>query len=140
MTSRRVGGRLRQTHGMAAYDGSADGTDAGPAARLAAERERVAQRLARLRGDFSGIVDASRDSNLDDEHDPEGATIAFERSQVDALVRQATAHLAEIDAALGRLAEGRYGVCVGCGRPIPAARLEARPSADRCVECAARRR
>jgi RNA polymerase-binding transcription factor DksA len=125
---------------MTAYDGSASGAGEGPAARLAAERERVAQRLARLRGDFSGIVAASRDSNLDDEHDPEGATIAFERSQVDALVRQATAHLAEIDAALDRLAEGGYGVCVTCGRPIPEERLEARPSADRCVDCASRGR
>jgi RNA polymerase-binding transcription factor DksA len=125
---------------VTAYGDGVGGASGDPAAQLAAERDRVAQRLARLRGDFTGIVDASRDSNLDDEHDPEGATIAFERSQVDALVRQASAHLAEIDAALERLAEGRYGVCVACGRPIPPGRLEARPSADRCVDCAGRGR
>ena len=43
-------------------------------------------RLAALTGDHAGIVEASRDSNADDEHDPEGATIAFERSQVGTLV------------------------------------------------------
>jgi RNA polymerase-binding transcription factor DksA len=35
---------------------------------------------------------------------------------------------------------GRYGVCVACGRPIAAERLEARPSADRCLRCAERTR
>jgi RNA polymerase-binding transcription factor DksA len=107
-----------------------------PATRLAEERARTAERLARLRHDFLGIVDASRDSNADDEHDPEGATIAFERSQVDALVRQAQAHLAEIDAAVERLATGGYGVCEACGRPIAAGRLEVRPTARTCVRCA----
>lgn len=107
-----------------------------PGALLAAERDRTAERLARLRRDFLGVVDASRDSNADDEHDPEGATIAFERSQVDALIRQAEAHLAEVDAAYGRLAAGTYGVCEVCGRPIAAERLEARPTARACVRCA----
>jgi DnaK suppressor protein len=81
-------------------------------------------------------VAASRDSNADDEHDPEGATIAFERSQVDSLIRQVEGHLAEIDEALARVTDGTYGVCVRCGRPIPAGRLEARPSARTCVACA----
>ncbi len=108
----------------------------GPAARLLAERAALELRLARLRDDFTGIVAASRDSNADDEHDPEGATIAFERSQVDALVHQAEAHLADVDAALARVRTGRYGVCDRCGQDIPAARLEARPTARTCVGCA----
>ena len=95
-------------------------------------------RLAGLRGDFAGVVEASRDSNADDEHDVEGASIAFERSQVDTLIRQVEGHLAEIDDALARVADGTYGVCVSCGLPIPAGRLEARPSARTCVACAAR--
>jgi RNA polymerase-binding transcription factor DksA len=107
-----------------------------PDALLAAERDRTAERLARLRRDFLGVVDASRDSNADDEHDPEGATIAFERSQVDALIRQAETHLTEIDAAYARLAAGTYGVCEVCGRPIAGERLEARPTARTCVRCA----
>ena len=107
-------------------------------ARLEADRRTALARLARLRADFGGIVDASRDSNADDEHDPEGATIAFERSQVDALVRQTVHHLAEVDEALARLAGGTYGVCERCGEPIPEGRLEARPVARTCVPCASR--
>ncbi|WP_306514392.1 TraR/DksA family transcriptional regulator, partial [Janibacter hoylei] len=81
---------------------------------------------------------ASEGSNADDEHDPEGATIAFERSQVDALARQAREHLREIDAALARLDAGDYGTCERCGRPISAGRLEARPTARTCIDCAGR--
>lgn len=106
-----------------------------PGALLEHERRVTLDRLAALRTDFSGIVEASRDSNADDEHDPEGSTIAFERSQVDALVHQAERHLAEVDAALARLAAGAYGVCERCGRQIPTERLEARPVARTCVSC-----
>ena len=55
-------------------------------------------------------MQASRDSNADDEHDVEGATIAFERSQVDSLIRQVEGHLAQIDEALERVESGTYGV------------------------------
>jgi DnaK suppressor protein len=81
-------------------------------------------------------VAASRDSNADDEHDPEGATIAFERAQLVAVLRQANADLEELDAALGRVEDGSYGVCERCGLPIASARLEARPWARRCLACA----
>ena len=104
--------------------------------RLEEERRRTTARLAALRGDHRGFVDASRDTNADDEHDPEGATIAFEREQVAALVRQAEDHLAQVEAALERLDEGTYGRCTVCGRPIPDERLEVRPTATTCVGCA----
>jgi DnaK suppressor protein len=48
--------------------------------------------------------------------------------------------LAEIDAALARIAAGSYGTCVHCGEAIPAQRLEVRPFADSCVSCAGRPR
>ena len=79
---------------------------------------RTTERLAALTGDYAGIVEASRDSNADDEHDPEGSTIAFERSQVGTLVEDARHHLAEITAARERLAEGSYGTCERCGGRI----------------------
>lgn len=104
--------------------------------RLEAERAQTLRRLANLTSDFDAVVAASRDTNADDEHDPEGATIAFERSQVDALVRQARRNLVEIDAALDRLSAGTYGVCEVCGGPIGEGRLEARPAARRCIVCA----
>jgi DnaK suppressor protein len=84
-------------------------------------------------------VEASRDSNADDEHDPEGATIAFERSQVSSLVEQARAHLAELAEAGRRLQDGTYGVCEVCRGPIAVGRLEARPVARTCVTCAGSR-
>lgn len=105
--------------------------------RLEVERQQTLRRLASLTRDFDGVVAASLDSNADDEHDPEGATIAFERSQVTALVQQARQHLDEVDAALGRVHDGTYGTCRSCGQPIAAKRLEARPVARSCIACAA---
>lgn len=107
--------------------------------RLDDERAQILRRLADLTDDYGAVVAASRDTNADDEHDPEGATIAFERSQVGALVRQARQHLAEVDAAVARLDEGTYGTCEGCGEPIPAERLDARPVARLCIGCAVSR-
>lgn len=104
--------------------------------RLEAERSETLRRLASLNRDFEGVVAASRDSNADDEHDPEGATIAFEREQTGALVSQAQHHLTEIDAALERVAVGTFGTCEKCGGPIAAGRLEARPVARTCIRCA----
>jgi DnaK suppressor protein len=104
---------------------------------LEAQRQHALRRLADLTGDFNEVVAASRDANADDEHDPEGATIAFERSQVAALVLQVQHQLTEIEAAIERLAAGTYGVCEQCGQPIAAARLGARPTARTCIGCAA---
>lgn len=108
--------------------------------RLAAENTQALQRLADLTHDFDAMVAASRDTNADDEHDPEGATIAFERSQVEALVRQAEQHLEQIDAAVKRLDAGTYGRCEVCETPIGDGRLEARPAARVCIQCAASNR
>ncbi|MEO7059215.1 MAG: TraR/DksA C4-type zinc finger protein [Lapillicoccus sp.] len=106
--------------------------------RLRVEQELGRERLARMAADRAALVAASLNSNADDEHDPEGPTIAFERSQLDALIRQGQAHLIEVDAALVRLTDGSFGRCGVCGRDIGAARLEARPSARTCIECARR--
>ena len=104
-----------------------------PRTALLALRRRTEERLADLTGDYTGIIEASRNSNADDEHDPEGATIAFERSQVGALVEDARHQLAEVDAALARLDAGSYGRCEVCGEPVAPDRLEARPTARTCV-------
>src|SRR5579875_1844369 len=121
--------------------GSPGGPEAAVTARdrLAAERTATMERLTALEREFGGIVESARADNADDEHDPEGATIAFERQHIAALLDQAREHLAAIDAALGRLDEGGYGICARCGRPIPPERLAARPTATTCVSCASRR-
>jgi DnaK suppressor protein len=105
-------------------------------ASLHEARQRTARLVEELTGVFDQIVDASDHANLDDEHDPEGATVAFERAQVTELLERARVRLDEIDAAMRRLEGGRYGVCERCGTRIAAERLEAQPSARRCVGCA----
>ena len=103
---------------------------------LLAERARVRQRIAALEREFAGIAEAASAGGTDDEHDPEGATLAFERQHTAALLEQAREQLAAADAALGRLEAGRYGVCERCGQPIGDDRLAARPAARTCVRCA----
>jgi len=104
-----------------------------PAEALERMRAESIATIAELSARIDGIVAASAGANIDDEHDPEGATVAVERSQAAALRRAAQQRLTEIDAALDRLARGTYGVCAVCGAPIPPERLAARPFATRCV-------
>ncbi|MEU6731964.1 TraR/DksA C4-type zinc finger protein [Streptomyces physcomitrii] len=106
-------------------------------ARLSAARADTQARIAALHRDFAAIVEANSLVAVDDEHDPEGSSTAFERSHVAALLDQAREQLAALDLALERLDHGDYGRCEECGRTIPAGRLEVRPAARTCVECAA---
>jgi DnaK suppressor protein len=101
--------------------------------------ERVATNgtLRTLNAELNGLWDASVDSNGDDEHDPEGSTIAFEGAHLDALRQRAEEHLVEIDQAVKRLDAGTYGVCERCGQPIGDARLTVLPATELCVRCAA---
>jgi RNA polymerase-binding transcription factor DksA len=104
---------------------------------LTADRVATTQRIASLSDDLAAIVEASRLVATDDEHDPEGSTIAFERSQTTKFLEDARKHLAEVDDALDRLSSGLYRQCAVCGGPIDPARLEARPAARTCIGCAA---
>ena len=103
---------------------------------LLAERAAAQTQIEALTREFDEVVAASRSSNADDEHDPEGATIAFERQQVVALLEQARQRLADVEAALARREAGEYGTCENCGRPIAPERLAARPAARTCIDCA----
>ena len=105
---------------------------------IAEERARTHARIESLTDDFDEIVAASQSVATDDEHDPEGATIAFERQQIASLILLAEQRLAELDVAMEGLADGSYGVCEHCGADIPLERLLARPTATHCVQCAAR--
>ena len=101
--------------------------------RLRSGAEAEAAALAR---DLEALFAASRDSNADDEHDPEGVTIGFERAQLTALLAAARKRVAEVDDALRRVDEGTYGLCEGCGQPIAGERLAVRPFARMCMACA----
>lgn len=66
----------------------------------------------------------------------EATTEAVERISSTAAARSIASSIADIDRALGRLEEGKYGLCEVCGQPIPQTRLDARPATSRCVSCA----
>ncbi|MFI8263808.1 TraR/DksA family transcriptional regulator [Streptomyces sp. NPDC085665] len=115
---------------------SASGGSASRRERLEVSRASTTAQIAALKRDFDGIVEANALVAVDDEHDPEGSSTAFERAHVASLLSRAAEHLEEVDRALDRLERGVYGWCEGCGRRISAARLEARPEAAACVRCA----
>jgi RNA polymerase-binding transcription factor DksA len=108
-------------------------------ARLNIDRDQTLGQIADLEREFAAIVASAADGSAggDDEHDPEGATVAFERQHVAALLDRARAHLEAIDAASRKLESGSYEICDICGGPIGPERLAARPAALTCVRCAA---
>ena len=107
---------------------------------LLTEQARARQRVAALEREFAGLAEAASSAGTDDEHDPEGATLTFERQHAAALLEAAREQVAAVGAALKRLEQGRYGVCERCGRPIGEDRLAARPAARTCIDCAGGRR
>jgi RNA polymerase-binding transcription factor DksA len=103
---------------------------------IESERARTERRLAASRNTWDEIVRSSEGSPPDDEHDPEGSTIGFERAQVGALIEHDETYLGELQVALQQLKDDDYGLCEHCGRPIALERLVARPTARTCVACA----
>jgi RNA polymerase-binding transcription factor DksA len=105
--------------------------------RLLDELASSATLVSGLEREHADLVAASESSNADDEHDPEGATIAYERQQLAAVLEQARRGHADIEGALARLDGDSYGRCEQCGQAIAAERLEARPEVRTCIVCAA---
>lgn len=62
----------------------------------------------------------------------------FEREKGFAIESSVQALLAQVEEALARMDEGRYGICESCGRAIHVARLRAIPYAKLCIDCKAR--
>ncbi|MEV1292713.1 TraR/DksA C4-type zinc finger protein [Pseudonocardia sp. NPDC049635] len=108
-------------------------------AALAVERARVDDRIASLHHELASLAEEQALTSHDDEHDPEGVTIAVQRAQLQGLLAAAERDRAELAGAARRFADGSYGVCTGCGGPIAPERLEALPAARTCISCATRR-
>ena len=106
------------------------------AERLASEHGRAVRQIESLSRSFDDIVAASELVATDDEHDPEGHTIAWERQQVAALLAAAEVRLGEVQMAERRIDEGTYGRCEVCGRAIDDGRLDALPTTTSCIVCA----
>lgn len=96
------------------------------------------ERVSRARSAVDTLTRDRVGETDDDEHDPEGVTLSAEWSRLSGLLEAALRDLEQAEAAIARWDAGSYGICIDCGEPIPAGRLEARPFADRCVPCAER--
>jgi DnaK suppressor protein len=93
-------------------------------------------RVVALRREFDEIVESGSLTNTDDEHDPDGATVAYERARAAALLARARGDLEDLRLSQARLDAGGYGSCQSCGRLIGVERLLALPTARQCIECA----
>jgi DnaK suppressor protein len=94
--------------------------------RLAELTAEHADAMAEL--EIAGLVDAGDDvADL--------GTKAFTREQEIVLVTTMRGRIDQVERALGRVAEGRYGWCESCAEEIPVARLTAFPSVTLCVRC-----
>jgi DnaK suppressor protein len=101
-------------------------------ASLEQERSDLRARLSEM-GLLSG-GELSFDQNFAD-----SSQVTAERGEVEALAGNLRDSLTDVEAALVKLDDGTFGVCEGCGQPIPPARLEAKPAAKLCMECASKR-
>jgi len=98
---------------------------------LEEERESLRRQLAEL-GVGSQVL--TYDSNFAD-----SSQVTAERGETEALAKSLLDTLADVEHALEKFADSSYGTCESCGKPIAPARLEAKPAARLCIECASRR-
>jgi DnaK suppressor protein len=101
--------------------------------RLLQERTQLLQRIAEQRGGLVSRADMAAD-HFDNSFQSR-AQIRSERQTEFAINEHETAELGDIEAALERLDAGTYGQCTDCGVTIPPARLNAYPTAKRCIDC-----
>jgi DnaK suppressor protein len=96
-------------------------------------RSALLAQIADQRGGSRGRADVAADHfmNAEDSH----AQVTSQRDVEFAINEHETAELAELELALLRLEAGTYGVCIDCAAVIPAARLKAKPEAQRCLPC-----
>jgi DnaK suppressor protein len=99
--------------------------------------DQARHRITLLEREHQAIVSSTELAPTDDEHDPEGSTIAYERELARSLLEDARRHVVNLERAIDRLAANAYGGCARCGAPIGRERLVARPDVDTCVRCAA---
>lgn len=102
--------------------------------QLEEQRATLLSQLAALRGGNVGRAEASAAHFSERELDAR-AQMASERDLEFTFDARENAELDAIDAALKRIEDGTYGVCIDCGADIPAARLHAAPETPRCLAC-----
>ncbi|MXV87938.1 MAG: molecular chaperone DnaK [Acidimicrobiales bacterium] len=102
---------------------------------LLAERRRYTEHAERYEAEAEQLVSEREPGDVQfDEESGEGDSIAVERDRALQISAREREEIAEIDAALARIEDGTYGICVVSGKPIPKERLEAIPHASMRVE------
>jgi DnaK suppressor protein len=101
--------------------------------RLLHERTQLLQRIAQERGGLVSRADMAAEHDVRSFDDR--AQAISERNDEFAMNEHETAELGDIEAALERIDAGTYGQCTDCGVTIPPARLNAYPTAKRCIDC-----
>lgn len=100
-------------------------------AQLEEERDSLRAQLDELGFGETGL---NYDSNFAD-----SSQVTAERGEAEALASKLKETLVEVEHALSKLDDGTFGVCEDCGKPINPARLEAKPAARYCIDCASKR-
>ena len=102
---------------------------------LLAERRRYTAHAERYEAEAEQLVNEREPGDVQfDEESGEGDSIAVERDRALQISAREREEIAEIDAALTRIEDGTYGICIVSGKPIPKERLEAIPHASMRVE------
>jgi DnaK suppressor protein len=109
--------------------------------RLDEERERLRKMLRDIEADREEVrlTETSSDRSPDP-NTAEGGSLAFEMEKELSLWQNTKDILTNVEEAIERIDEGKYGLCDECGAAIPVARLDALPYTKLCVTCAAARR
>ena len=102
---------------------------------LACTRAATVILITDLENDLAAIAESTA-KGPDDEHDPEGSTVGFERARVGSLLERTRNSLSDLDEALERIRQGTYGFCGRCGASILSERLKALPTTRLCIVCA----
>ena len=103
---------------------------------LRSQRHELDVALGRIGTTLDDVIEARNSGTADDEHDPEGPTLTMEWSRISGVHSDLAAKSVAIDQALARITDGSFGLCTRCGEPIGRERLEARPAAELCIDCA----
>lgn len=103
--------------------------------RLLEERRRIEHALGHLHDESLGSIEDETGEEAADNHIGDVATVTVDREVDSTLEENSNGLLTAIDAALGRIDDGTFGTCARCGTAIAEERLEAMPSATKCIEC-----
>lgn len=103
---------------------------------LTEHRIEITDKIQALADTFAGVQGARGDGSTDGAHDAEASSLRTEWSRMSKFQGEFEVELGAIDKALTRVHNGSYGFCTRGGERIGQERLEYRPAAELCIDCA----